>query len=617
MEEENLQTNSENVLEAMEKEGVQKTQDIFQKLYSLWNDIGIDTKRKMRRADRVWTHIHNLLEDIHREENDLYKALQESVEDYIVKIKNLSQCLSIELKEIDGSLAKKEELLKIEWEKLNKILQQRLNSYQHLKSIESKYCKILGMKDLELSTEVPSTNDLNDLEQRIDALKEERDRRHKKFCLVKKDLTTILETTELSPETSFEKHIISGNDNFSLSDENMKSLEVALGKAKERKEKLETHKRELMDRLLFLWERLKVDEDVKTQFSSRHVNCCVTTVKSIEEEVKKYELLRKENIDEEISFLKNELEQLWSKCCVVAERERELFSHFSSSEITDEILETFEKEIEKWKHYYKQIEHIVEKINRRQNLWDKLVEFESKANDPNRFKNRGGNLLREEKERKMLRKELPKLENEIFKDIETYEVQNKAVFSYYGEDFKIHVSNQWEERMSQKENEKNKRQEKKGVETETRFMTPLKKSIMSTPKTAPSKLHNIGCMRFTPVTDFKKKPGRDGNVTPLNKKLFTSICQSEKKGQRSVLKHKQPLIKQKNFFLGSVSYSDFVGHLNTPDKNNHQSSVLMEKFGSNKKKKFKSNDFKISNDSAKNCPPLTPTRGKLGLPFII
>ena len=57
----------------------------------------------------------------------------------------------------------------------------------------------------------------------------------------------------------------------------------------------------------------------------------------------------------------------------------------------------------------------VEKWNR---LFVKLLEMEAKANDPNRYNNRGGGLLQEEKERKKIVRQLPRIEEELFAAIE-------------------------------------------------------------------------------------------------------------------------------------------------------------------------------------------------------
>jgi len=48
---------------------------------------------------------------------------------------------------------------------------------------------------------------------------------------------------------------------------------------------------------------------------------------------------------------------------------------------------------------------IFELAKQRQELWDKMLEMENRASDPNRlFQNRGGQLLLEEKERRNIGK---------------------------------------------------------------------------------------------------------------------------------------------------------------------------------------------------------------------
>lgn len=57
-------------------------------------------------------------------------------------------------------------------------------------------------------------------------------------------------------------------------------------------------------------------------------------------------------------------------------------------------------------------------VNKWQLLFQRMLELEAKAHDVNRFSNRGGNLLQEEKERKKIHKQLPKIEEDLFAAIE-------------------------------------------------------------------------------------------------------------------------------------------------------------------------------------------------------
>lgn len=46
--------------------------------------------------------------------------------------------------------------------------------------------------------------------------------------------------------------------------------------------------------------------------------------------------------------------------------------------------------------------HIFELVVTRKNLWLKMTELEARATEPGRYHNRGGQLLKEEKERKAI-----------------------------------------------------------------------------------------------------------------------------------------------------------------------------------------------------------------------
>jgi protein regulator of cytokinesis 1 len=70
---------------------------------------------------------------------------------------------------------------------------------------------------------------------------------------------------------------------------------------------------------------------------------------------------------------------------------------------------------------------LFEDIHKWEVLYRKMLEHEKKANDPNRFNNRGGRLLQEEKERKKVLKELPKVEEEVKNLIAEWERQQEKL----------------------------------------------------------------------------------------------------------------------------------------------------------------------------------------------
>ena len=82
------------------------------------------------------------------------------------------------------------------------------------------------------------------------------------------------------------------------------------------------------------------------------------------------------------------------------------------------------------------------------------VYFQRKANDPNRFFNRNCNLLKEEKARKKIQKELPRVEQEVKDQIESWEKSTGREFLVSGQRFVDFIQKQWDDFNLQKEQEK-------------------------------------------------------------------------------------------------------------------------------------------------------------------
>lgn len=118
--------------------------------------------------------------------------------------------------------------------------------------------------------------------------------------------------------------------------------------------------------------------------------------------------------------------------------------------------------------------------------------YQSKANDPSRFTNRGGNLLKEEKQRAKLQKTLSRvgpalgkdlteekgslgvetpvfraaptlpscpdqLQEELERRVQTWEEEFKGPFLVKGQQFVEYVSEQWQQYRLEKEKEKQER----------------------------------------------------------------------------------------------------------------------------------------------------------------
>ncbi|GBM40711.1 Protein regulator of cytokinesis 1 [Araneus ventricosus] len=573
-----FQKNNEDeaVLEEVENEGINNVKRCLQKLYYIWDDFGIDKGQKSHRAKSVWVHILNLVKDILEEEASLHKETAERIENYKIKIKELSSILSVIPKEIsEASLIKKEELLSHEFENLCQLKNKQIETYQDLKNTELEYCQILNLPGHKLihDSGIPTEKDINEIKHHIEILKEEKHKRLKRLSLMKKELKAIWEATELAPETSLEKEIFSAVETFSLSNETFQSLEEVIGKVHHKRTELEVQKKNLLRKLTILWERLQIDRNEREEFLSSHSDCRLSALKSIEKELERCEKIKMEKIEMFIDSLQKELNELWDKCHI-SEAVRQEFKYSSITALNDKALEAYESEVEKMKKYYEDVEHILKNILKREEFWNLKTVLENKAADPNRFKNRRGNLLQEERERKKLQKDLPILENIIIKDIEEYEALNNCKFLYDGEDYRKLIINKWSEKESEKPHKNF------GLQLRPVARTPGKRPPSAVPKSAPSKLlrSNAGVpLTCTPSTQPCK-------ILPstVGKCVGQHLCKGgdhaknvHKKSQKMVLKERnQSDVVEMKGSPNGTTYTHFANELNSPARHCFRSSVL-------------------------------------------
>lgn len=123
----------------------------------------------------------------------------------------------------------------------------------------------------------------------------------------------------------------------------------------------------------------------------------------LKEEIARCEELKKQNMEKFTLRMRDELFELWDKCHV-SEEERGAFTPLNSLDFTEELLERHEAEVRRYETFFNENREIFDLLSRRAELWDRMGQLEIAATDSNRLNNRGGKLLKEEKERKQIQK---------------------------------------------------------------------------------------------------------------------------------------------------------------------------------------------------------------------
>ncbi|CAH0755115.1 unnamed protein product [Diatraea saccharalis] len=81
-----------------------------------------------------------------------------------------------------------------------------------------------------------------------------------------------------------------------------------------------------------------------------------------------------------------------------------------------------------------------------------MNELEARASEPGRYHNRGGQLLREERERKAIASNLPKIEAQLRELVTEYEAKTGSTFTVDGKSLLQVIEEDWENRKTERQN---------------------------------------------------------------------------------------------------------------------------------------------------------------------
>ncbi|XP_063651475.1 protein regulator of cytokinesis 1 isoform X20 [Pan troglodytes] len=218
-----------------------------------------------------------------------------------------------------------------------------------------------------------------------------------------------------------------------------------------------------------LWDRLQIPEEEREAVATIMSGSKAKVRKALQLEVDRLEELKMQNMKKVIEAIRVELVQYWDQC-FYSQEQRQAFAPFCAEDYTESLLQLHDAEIVRLKNYYEVHKELFEGVQKWEETWRLFLEFERKASDPNRFTNRGGNLLKEEKQRAKLQKMLPKLEEELKARIELWEQEHSKAFMVNGQKFMEYVAEQWEMHRLEKERAKQERQLKNKKQTETEML---------------------------------------------------------------------------------------------------------------------------------------------------
>jgi len=241
---------------------------------------------------------------------------------------------------------------------------------------------------------------------------------------------------ELPPQTDFDRAVLEGN--LGYSNEILSALQSRIRPLISEKEDRERKIREYGKKINILWDKLQVPTEEREEFfESASLTLGPTAIKSCKKELDRLELLFKESLKVLIEDARTRLTELWDKLHVSKE-ERLNFCAFTSEAYTEALLKAHEEIIEKNEKLLSSLEPILQLIQKREAFLKLKANFEKNTSDPKRLLSKGrdpGQLLREEKERKIFENKLPLIEEEIVRRLSDWEKASNKVFTYEGQSY--------------------------------------------------------------------------------------------------------------------------------------------------------------------------------------
>ena len=492
----------------------------LEELYELWDEIGYSEDVQRDRGQVVEDHFNMLLERMIVEEKGRKKRLVDSLDFSVKQCVKLSRKLGVSYKEPDSNqtLVILEDVMRRMMKRLERLKDAQKAEIARLRRSDKELCRRLGMDYYYISgCSVPGSIQIEGLKEHICSLEEEKLTRLQQFVDLKDNLLNLYIELEEEPESDFEREVAcEDTERFVLSTANI----ALVGDIVKRLEKKVSDNKilvtEAVDKLDTLYEHLHLDLEEKFQFLANNQGHSPSVIYKMYKELDRLEQIMEVNV------------KLWDECFLTPLKGN-CFSPSQTIKIINELLEKHDvvEEVTKIKKYFEDNKNIFDKVAERQDLWNKFVELEKQAKDPSRLLNaRGTRLLEEEKERNIVSKALPKVDQELDVLLRDWERLHGTRFVVGGVTLKDLIEEHKKDHLRKLEAEKQERTilKNKKLQLELEFgakpSTPVRRRQINVSKMTPKRQHGVPRRRsnicqFNTVLTNMRKP-KVGRITKRN-----------------------------------------------------------------------------------------------------
>ncbi|PHH89081.1 hypothetical protein CDD83_6676 [Cordyceps sp. RAO-2017] len=229
-------------------------------------------------------------------------------------------------------------------------------------------------------------------------------------------------------------------EQLGLHQEDIDRLQTKRDRLAEEKRGREKRLRDLKAAVETLWLKLDVGEAETRAFLSQNRGCGVRQINEFEDELARLNELKRQNLHLFVEDARVKLQDLWD-ALYLSEDEMLDFTPAFSDVYSDALLEAHEREVARLEALREERAPVLALVDRHKSLVRDRDELAASSQDASRLMMRGqkgekrdpGKLLREEKMRKRIAKELPKVAAEVRRALGKWEDEYGRPFLVFGE----------------------------------------------------------------------------------------------------------------------------------------------------------------------------------------
>ncbi|KAK3322219.1 microtubule associated protein-domain-containing protein [Apodospora peruviana] len=447
----------------------QQVNTIIGQLHGLFDEIGVSNHERETRESELFVALsealHNQVRIVAAEKKDMIdeaqkiittiRQMESSLDDTKARRDHRSNSGDDDELQITYPLTRCLQVLKEKHIQISRLHRERFEQVKKLVQALESYSLHLEPTFVRLALpptgpnqSIPTTFDLSP--SYVDKLDEEFTRVYEEYthrvATVKSLSENIIQlwaelgTPQAQTDGAIVKYYRDSPEQLGLHEEDLARLRAKRDKLSDEKKNRERRLKELRAAVEALWEKLGVGEKERKAFLNSNRGCGIRQINEFEDQLAQLNELKRQNLHLFVEDARFKLQELWDSL-YLSEDEMLEFTPAFSDVYSDALLEAHEREIARLEALKEQRAPTLALLDRHKTLVHDRDELASSSQDASRLMMRGqkgekrdpGKLLREEKMRKRIAKELPKITAELRKMLEKWEDEYGRPFLVHGE----------------------------------------------------------------------------------------------------------------------------------------------------------------------------------------